>query len=57
MNNLYITYDASLKRHLRECKINDVLYGLNPKSLKMFWVYDRTEELESILKRWFDKKQ
>ena len=42
MNKIYITYDVS--------------YGLNPKSLKPFWVYERTNELETILNSWFNKK-
>lgn len=56
MNKIYVTYDASLKKHLRKCGINDVLYGLNPKSLKPFWVYDRTKDLEDVLNSWFGKE-
>lgn len=56
MNTIYITYDVSLKKHLRQNGINDILYGLNPKSLKPFWVYERTLELEVILKDWFGNK-
>lgn len=56
MNKIYITYDVSLKKKLRDYGINDILYGLNPKSLKPFWVYERTNELETILNSWFNKK-
>lgn len=55
MNKIYVTYDISLKKHLRICGVNDILYGLHPKSLKPFWVYDRNEELEGILNSWFAK--
>lgn len=55
MNMIYVTYDVSLKKYLRQNGINDILYGLNPKSLKPFWVYNRTTELETILKDWFDR--
>ena len=54
MSKIYITYSVSLKQHLRQKGVNDILYGLNPKSLKPFWVYERTTELETILKDWFD---
>ena len=56
MNKIYVTYDVSLKKKLRDYGINDILYGLNPKSLKPFWVYERTNELETILNSWFNKK-
>lgn len=56
MHKIYITYDVLLKRHLRNYGINDILYGLNPKSLKPFWVYERTNELEIVLNSWFNKK-
>lgn len=55
MNKIYVTYNVSLKKHLRQSGINDILYGLNPKSLKPFWVYERTIELEEILKDWFNR--
>lgn len=57
MNTIYITYDVSLKRYLRKCGINDILYGLHPKSLKPFWIYDRTKELEDVLSDWFCKNK
>ena len=54
MSKFYITYNVLLKQYLRQKEINDILYGLNPKSLKPFWVYERTTELETILKDWFN---
>jgi len=54
MSKIYVTYNVLLKQYLRQKGINDVLYGLNPKSLKPFWVYERTIELEAILKDWFN---
>ena len=56
MNVIYVTYDVDLKQHLKSLGIKDILYGLNPKSLKRFYVYERTEELEKSLKDWFRSK-
>lgn len=56
MNNFYITYDVSLKRYLRKKGFDDILYGLNPKSLKPFWVYERTDKLNLVLKDWLANK-
>lgn len=56
MSIIYITYDVDFKRYLRSLKIQDLLYGLNPKSLKPFWVYERTIEFEKALKDWYDSK-
>lgn len=52
-NNIYVTYDVQLKRYLEASGFNNILYGLHPKSYNMFWVYNRTKELNEVLKKWF----
>lgn len=56
MSIIYINYDVDFKRHLRSLGIQDLLYGLNPKSLKPFWVYERTNKFEEVLKDWYNSK-
>ena len=56
MNNcIYITYDKNLKEYLRKYGIENILYGLHPKTLKMFWVYKRDSVLQEKLDFWFNK--
>ena len=56
MNNcIYITYDKNLKEYLRKNGIENILYGLHPKTLKMFWVYKRDNILQEKLDFWFNK--
>lgn len=50
---IYITYDKNLKDYLFNNGINDILYGINPKTNKRFWVYERNEYLNSLLDKWF----
>lgn len=54
-NIIYVTYDSNLKKELTKHNIDSILYGLHPKTNKMFWVYERTSELNNILNIWFSK--
>lgn len=51
---IYITYDKNLKNYLYSNGITDILYGINPKTNKKFWVYERTEYLNNLLSKWFE---
>lgn len=52
-NCIYITYDGNLKRYLTKNGIDSILYGLHPKTKRMFWVYQRDEKLNEQLVNWF----
>ena len=54
-NIIYVTYDSNLKKELTKHNIDSILYGLHPKTNKMFWVYERSSELNNILNIWFSK--
>lgn len=50
----YITYNPQLKVFLTNKGIKHGVCGLNPKSNKTFWVYDRTKkEFNEALEEWF----
>lgn len=57
MNNknqcFFITYDVKLKNYLSSKNIKDIIYGLNPKTNRLFWVYERNNELNKCLDEWF----
>ena len=53
-NCIYVTYDHNLKQYLHECNIEDILYGLHPKTNRMFWVFERHELLQKKLDQWFN---
>ena len=52
-NVIYVTYDINLKRFLANNGYENILYGLHPKTKRMFWVYERTDALASLLDKWF----
>ena len=54
-NCIYVTYDYNLKQYLRKFNIENILYGLHPKTNRMFWVYERNCNLQEKLDNWFKK--
>jgi hypothetical protein len=52
-NVFYITYNPQLKKFLTGKRVYHSVCGLNPKSNKIFWVYDRTkQEFNDALDEW-----
>ena len=50
---IYCCYSVPLMKHLTEqVGIQYDVVGLNPNSLKTFWGFIKTEELDNALKRW-----
>lgn len=49
----YITYDINLKKHLSNNGVKDIIYGMNPNTNKLFWVYERNDTLNRLLKTWY----
>lgn len=50
---IYITYDNKLKKYLDSIGIKNILYGLNPKSHNLFWVYERSKKLNCELDNYY----
>lgn len=50
---IYTTYDKQLKQYFDSIGIRNILYGLNPKTNKKFWVYERTDKLNEELDNYF----
>ncbi len=53
LNVIYVSYDSNFKKYAYEHGIENILYGLHPKTNKMFWVYKRDEKLDIVLQQWF----
>lgn len=50
---IYCCYSVPLMKYLtKDCGIEYDVVGLNPNSLKTFWGFIKTEDLEVALKRW-----
>lgn len=56
-NQCFVTYDINLKKYLLDKGICDFIYGMNPKTNRLFWVYIRTDELNKCLDIWFNNKK
>lgn len=54
MSCIYVTYDINIRRHLNEHGFRYILCGLNPNNKDMFWVFERTDELNKLVKQWFN---
>ncbi len=54
MNNniLYCCFSVPLRDYLLKNGQRYELCGLNPKTLKMFWVFIKTEKLKELLANW-----
>ncbi len=55
MSNFYC-YSKPLKNFLKEKNIFSVDEGLNKNSNKIFWIFDRCEELDVALTEWKSNK-
>jgi len=53
---IYTTYNSDLKDYLSSKNIRNILYGLNPKTYNMFWVYERNDLFNAELKNYFNSK-
>lgn len=52
---IYTTYDKDLKKYFDDIGIRNILYGLNPKTHNMFWVYERTQLFNQILQDYYKR--
>lgn len=55
-SKLYCCYSLNLRKFLESKGLRYELAALNPNSQKLFWVYMRTEQLDSLLDEWSAKK-
>ena len=53
---LYYCYSLPLRNYLRDNGIEYKLCALNPNSLKRFWVYIKTKELNILLDKWSNRE-
>ena len=53
---LYYCYSLPLRNYLRNNGIEYKLCALNPNSLKRFWVYIKTKELNILLDKWSNRE-
>lgn len=54
---IYVTYDVNMRRFFNEHGHRYILFGKNVNSDDMFWVFERTEDLNKLIKQWFDNSK
>ena len=52
MSCIFTCHDTIQKKFFEKNGIHDLIYGLHPKTLKPFWVYERNEKFNAVLKKW-----
>ena len=57
MKRLYCCYSLSLRDFLYQHGVKYELCALNPNSKNIFWVYFRTDELDTLLTRWSEMEK
>ena len=55
MGGLYCCYSLNLRNFLYQNGIKYELCALNPNNKNMFWIYMRTEKLNTLLNEWSAK--
>ena len=55
MSIIYTCYDNKQKDFFNKNGLQDILTGRHIKTGKRFWVFERTEKLNEVLKRWNQK--
>lgn len=54
--DFFYCYDIRLKKILTDRGIRYNCCGLHPKSMKMFWQFDNTEETDCVIKEYSKNK-
>ena len=52
---LYCCYSLPLRNYLRNNGVKYKLAALNPNSKKLFWVYVKDKQLDTLLNKWSAK--
>lgn len=49
---IFMCYDTTQKKFFEQNGLHDLIYGLHPKTLKPFWVYERNAQFNAVLQKW-----
>ena len=55
MSCIFICYDIKQKNFFEKNDEHNLIYGAHPKTHKLFWVYERNEHFNELLKEWANK--
>lgn len=56
-NNFFFCYSINLLRYLRNNGIENIAKGINPRTSKTYWMFQRSSLLDSYLNQWKLVKQ
>ena len=48
-NNFFFCYSINLLRYLRNNNIENIAKGVNPKTNRIYWMFQRSNELDTYL--------
>ena len=52
---IFTCYNIKQKKYFEKNGEHNLIYGIHPKTKKMFWVYERNENFNKLLNEWVDK--
>ena len=56
MSCIFTCYDTTQKRFFEKNGLRDLIYGLHPKTLKPFWVYERNDQFNIVFQQWRERQ-
>lgn len=51
-NSYFFCYSINLLRFIRNNNIENVAKGINPKTNRTYWMFERNSKLDIILNQW-----
>lgn len=52
---IFTCYDVKQKKFFEKNGEHNLIYGLHPKTHKTFWVYERNEHFNELLREWTNR--
>lgn len=55
--DLFVCYNKTQRNFFRDSGVKEIIYGLHPKTLKPFWVFERNEIFEEHMQMWIKRER
>lgn len=54
---IFTCYDKIQKKYFESQGLTSLIYGLHPKTMKIFWVFERTDYFNKVFQEWSSRKR
>ena len=54
---IFVCYDKTQKKYFESKGLKSLIYGLHPKTMKTFWVFERTDYFNKVFEEWLSRKR